>query len=242
MENVKILTKVKTSATINIRGIEPSLKSHTDNKDNPHEVTAEQLGLGNVDNTSDLDKPISKATQIVLNEMQSKLTAIENILKSDDINLDELQELVNELKTNGASIQNIFNELSQLGNRVEMLEIPNNAVYGEDTNGNILQVFYEDTSGNSEVALFEETTITDIQQKLEEHTNNKDNPHSVTKEQLGLGNVLNVESYSKVETDELIQTLLDRLLTLENKVTVLEELHATPANAVYGMDILCSTF
>lgn len=28
-------------------------------KDNPHNVTAEQIGLGNVDNTSDMDKPIS---------------------------------------------------------------------------------------------------------------------------------------------------------------------------------------
>lgn len=42
------------------------LKAHKEDKNNPHEVTAEQVGLGNVDNTSDLDKPISNAVQEAL--------------------------------------------------------------------------------------------------------------------------------------------------------------------------------
>lgn len=41
--------------------------SHATNISNPHSVTKEQLGLGNVDNTSDLDKPISNVTQEALN-------------------------------------------------------------------------------------------------------------------------------------------------------------------------------
>lgn len=35
----------------------------------------------------------------------------------------------------------------------------------------------------------------------EKHINKKDNPHDVTKAQVGLGDVLNVASYSKTETD-----------------------------------------
>ena len=35
-------------------------KDHMDNESNPHKVTAKQVGLGNVDNTSDEDKPVSK--------------------------------------------------------------------------------------------------------------------------------------------------------------------------------------
>lgn len=35
--------------------------SHVSDTDNPHEVTAEQVGLGSVDNTADVDKPISTA-------------------------------------------------------------------------------------------------------------------------------------------------------------------------------------
>ncbi|MFV5697750.1 hypothetical protein ACM55H_05220 [Flavobacterium sp. ZT3R17] len=40
-----------------------SLLSHLTRTDNPHNVTKSQVGLGNVDNTSDLDKPISNATK-----------------------------------------------------------------------------------------------------------------------------------------------------------------------------------
>ena len=40
------------------------------------------VGLGNVDNTSDANKPISNATQVALNDKQSKITA-NGILKGD---------------------------------------------------------------------------------------------------------------------------------------------------------------
>ena len=51
-----------------------TLTAHTSNKSNPHNVTKEQIGLGNVDNTSDLNKPISTATQIELNKKINKPT------------------------------------------------------------------------------------------------------------------------------------------------------------------------
>lgn len=43
------------------------LTSHTSNTSNPHAVTKAQVGLGNVDNTSDANKPVSTATQSALN-------------------------------------------------------------------------------------------------------------------------------------------------------------------------------
>ena len=52
---------VETYATI------VNLNSHTSNTENPHSVTKAQIGLGNVDNTSDANKPISTATQTALN-------------------------------------------------------------------------------------------------------------------------------------------------------------------------------
>lgn len=39
---------------------------HTGRFDNPHKVTASQVGLGSVNNTSDMDKPISTATAVAL--------------------------------------------------------------------------------------------------------------------------------------------------------------------------------
>jgi hypothetical protein len=40
---------------------------HRADLDNPHEVNATDVGLGNVDNTSDVNKPVSTATQTALN-------------------------------------------------------------------------------------------------------------------------------------------------------------------------------
>lgn len=40
---------------------------HVQDDDNPHKVTKSQIGLGNVDNTADIAKPISTATQTALN-------------------------------------------------------------------------------------------------------------------------------------------------------------------------------
>ena len=42
-----------------------NLASHTSNNLNPHSVTKAQVGLGNVDNTSDANKPISNAQAAV---------------------------------------------------------------------------------------------------------------------------------------------------------------------------------
>lgn len=39
------------------------LEKHTLLSDNPHKVTAAQIGLGNVDNTADADKPVSNPTK-----------------------------------------------------------------------------------------------------------------------------------------------------------------------------------
>lgn len=43
------------------------IDSHISSVANPHSVTKSQVGLSNVDNTSDLNKPISTATQVALN-------------------------------------------------------------------------------------------------------------------------------------------------------------------------------
>lgn len=50
------------------------LTSHTNNKSNPHQVTKAQVGLGNVDNTSDANKPVSTAQQTALNGKVDKVS------------------------------------------------------------------------------------------------------------------------------------------------------------------------
>lgn|SRR3990167_3940130 len=67
--SVKVLTDIEaslSSSIADIATIDASLTSHIANVSNPHSVTKTQLSLGNVDNTTDLNKPISTATQTAL--------------------------------------------------------------------------------------------------------------------------------------------------------------------------------
>ena len=60
--NAEIQRAKQAEATIT-----SNLSKHTSNYENPHKVTKAQVGLDNVDNTSDINKPISTATQNALN-------------------------------------------------------------------------------------------------------------------------------------------------------------------------------
>lgn len=70
-ENKAISQKAATDA---ISAVNTDLTTHIANKENPHEVTAAQLGLGNVDNTSDKNKPVSDAVKTELDKKLDKVT------------------------------------------------------------------------------------------------------------------------------------------------------------------------
>lgn len=74
--------------------------AHANLTNNPHSVTATQVGLGNVDNTSDLNKPISTATQAAL-DLKADLT---------DLNLDAIKLI------NTAATGNLNSGVATLGN------------------------------------------------------------------------------------------------------------------------------
>lgn len=65
--------------------VQANLTSHTNNKSNPHSVTKAQVGLGNVDNTSDANKPISTATQTALNGKQATVTGGASTITSSNL-------------------------------------------------------------------------------------------------------------------------------------------------------------
>ena len=51
----------KNYVDLSSKGVKDKLDNHIADKANPHQVTKEQVGLGNVDNTADTDKPVSNA-------------------------------------------------------------------------------------------------------------------------------------------------------------------------------------
>lgn len=63
-----------------------AFEKHVDDTANPHKVTKGQLGLDNVDNTSDLNKPVSKLQQEEIDSVGHELSISENVVKLLDAN------------------------------------------------------------------------------------------------------------------------------------------------------------
>ena len=59
-----------------LNGVPAQLQAHISDINNPHSVTKAQVGLGNVNNTSDMDKPISSATQTALDKKVDKVSGM----------------------------------------------------------------------------------------------------------------------------------------------------------------------
>lgn len=59
--------------TAQITALGTTLSSHVNNKNNPHSVTKSQVGLGNVDNTSDADKPVSSKQAVAISAVEDQI-------------------------------------------------------------------------------------------------------------------------------------------------------------------------
>ena len=72
LDSVADYTKTKkdlvdnTTVDNKVNGVRQELEAHTEDLLNPHQVTKGQVGLGNVDNTADADKPVSNSTRAAI--------------------------------------------------------------------------------------------------------------------------------------------------------------------------------
>lgn len=113
--------KDQAGITSDIDAVQTNLETHINNKSNPHEVTKDQVGLSEVDNTSDANKPISTATQNALN---SKFNASDgNALKQTIENMPNLVVTEGKLshKNNGISLSLIQQDLKDQVNTDSIL-------------------------------------------------------------------------------------------------------------------------
>lgn len=119
----------------------PALESHVINENNPHNVTKYQVGLGNVDNTSDENKPISTATQNALNgKAASDLSNVSNdsfVLKATASGVGDV--IVSATSTDGAAYTATVDGITSLKNGMSITIIPDktssNVVPTLDLNG-----------------------------------------------------------------------------------------------------------
>lgn len=150
------------------RKVKAYITTHTENRGNPHAVTKAQIGLGNVDNTSDLKKPISTAQQTAMDTHYQQATGytdtkIAALINGAPSTLDTLGEIATAMQKN----ENVVNALDQaIGSKASEAD-------------------------------------------FEGHRRDKSNPHSVTKNQVGLGNVPNVSTNDQTPTYTEATTLAE---------------------------------
>lgn len=77
------------------------LEAHLLDTDNPHQVTKSQVGLGNADNTSDLNKPVSTLTRLAL-DLKESISDANLLIKN--VTFDETTGIFTFIKQDGSSI------------------------------------------------------------------------------------------------------------------------------------------
>ena len=163
--------------------IQDSHNRHITDYNNPHKVTKDQVGLGNVDNTSDVNKPISDAQQREFNRInQSLLNNTDNVnnalldvanIKSTVNSLSQEYEYTNgRLDTIDSSITNINSNITSINRNIESTvsridkDISTKAdadkylpLTGGTMKGDILSPSYKKIGGTSEQVLLADGSI-----------------------------------------------------------------------------------
>ena len=106
----KAITPYTLKAGLDLKADNVDLVDHVSDKNNPHEVTKTQIGLSNVDNTSDADKPVSSATQQALN---MKADLVDGIVPDSQLPAQVINAAKNDLSnvTSIASTSKVQTEL-----------------------------------------------------------------------------------------------------------------------------------
>ena len=156
--------------------------AHLANKENPHSVTKSQVGLGNCDNTSDVNKPVSTAQRAAIDLAQ---TTVQGNLDTHANNKENPHSVTAHqvgAYTQGETDTKIENLIASAPETLDTLnELA--AALGND----------KDFAATTATALGTKAT----KQEFNEHVGNVNNPHSVTKAQVGLGNCDNTSDVNK---------------------------------------------
>lgn len=191
-----------------------SLISHLSNKSNPHGVTKSQIGLGNVDNTADSNKPVSTAQQTAINEAYANSNyytdeKIAALINGAPTTLDTLKEIADAMAENEDVVAALEESIGKKANEAEFTSHtgntsnPHSVTKAQVGLGNVPNVATNDqTPTYTEASTLTALTsgeklsvamgnIAKAVSSLISHLANKSNPHGVTKSQIGLGNVDN---------------------------------------------------
>lgn len=100
-------TRAQADTTVNAK-----VDSHIGNKSNPHGVTKAQVGLGNVNNTSDADKPVSTAQATAIADAKAAGTKAQTNLTTHMQNMSNPHGVTRDQLGLGTTAEIIFKKVS----------------------------------------------------------------------------------------------------------------------------------
>lgn len=239
--------------------------AHIANKSNPHGVTKAQLGLGDVDNTSDAAKPVSTAQQIAIEDAKKAGTDAQSDIDSHTANksnphgvtksqvglgnVDNTADANKSVKyaTTAGSLTNLTATVTELNILDGVTATTTELNYVDGVTSNIQTQLNGklSTSGTAAKATadakgnnIENTYAT--KSELTTHTGNTSNPHSVTKAQVGLGNVDNTADANKSVKYATSAGTLTNLTATVSELNILDGVTATAAE-INKLDGLTAT-
>ncbi|MBG9770112.1 hypothetical protein [Bacillus vallismortis] len=228
---------------------EANAKAYTDSfaarRDNPNQVTKAQIGLGNVENVkqasqTDFDAHVSNTKSHISDNERNKWNAAQLIkLTGDDGKRTLIPESTDILTLPTGFYYGVGK--SVVNNPVEGDASWYNYDIIEGVAGRKTIVAYQSwgitmwigmVHTNGEFRGWKQIATTDIVDKVQSgldiHNNDKTNPHSVTKQQVGLGNVENV----KQETPDGAQKKADTALNQSRNYTNSTAFITRPLNSI----------
>lgn len=110
--------------------------AHIANKNNPHNVTKSQIGLSNVNNTSDVDKPVSTAQATAIADAKKAGTDAQTNLNTHTA--DTTKHITDAERTSWNNKSNFSGDYGDLSNAPNITEDESGIFYLTDSNNNII--------------------------------------------------------------------------------------------------------
>lgn len=182
--------------------------------------TKSEVGLANVDNTSDTSKPVSTAQQDAINTAYANANKytdkkVADLIGSAPETMDTLEEVAAAIQEN-KDVETALNEaIGKKANQTELdTHTGNSTIHitaSERTNWNAAKTHADSAHARTDATKVEKSTtngnikINGTETTVYTHPSGT-NPHGTTKSDVGLGNVGNFKAVSTVASQELTDT------------------------------------
>lgn len=181
------------------------IAEHAADVANPHDVTAEQVGLGNADNTSDANKPVSGPHAAAL-ALKAPLAspALSGVPTAPTALLGTATDQVATTAFAQAAVNLVGNDVGEVGADLESHQADTGNPHGV-TKAQVGLALVDNTADATKPVSAAQQTAINVataaaeaaQSDIDGHQFNLSNPHGVTKAQVGLGSVDNTADLAK---------------------------------------------